>query len=70
MGREVSAYAAGKAWYVAKQMNAVTAQQEQNLLRMGAAERDFARSRQQNDDAIAVYRAEIDMLLEGKDHAE
>ena len=70
LGREVSAYAAGKAWYVAKQMNAVTAQQEQNLLRMGAAEQDFARSRQQNDDAIAVYRAEIDMLLEGKDHAE
>lgn len=68
LGREVSKYAASKAWYITKQMNAVSVQQEQSLRRMGAAEQDFVRSRQRSDNAIAAYRAEIAMILEGKDH--
>ena len=70
LGREVSKYAAGKAWYITKQMNAVSVQQEQSLRRMGAAEQDFARSRQQSDDAIAAYRAEITMILEENNHEQ
>lgn len=68
LGREVSKYAANKAWYITKQMNAVSVQQEQSLRQMGAAEQDFARRQQQSNDAMARYRAEISMILEGKDH--
>ena len=68
LGREVSKYAASKAWYITKQMNAVSVQQEQSLRRMGAAEQDFIHRQQQSNDTIAAYRAEIAMILEENNH--
>ena len=49
-------------------MNAVTTQQEYSLHRMGAAEQDFTLRAQENADAIARYRAEFDIIVEGNDH--
>lgn len=68
LGREVSEHAANKAYYITKQMNAVTTQQEYSLHRMGAAEQDFTLRAQENAGAIARYRAEFDIIVEGNDH--
>ena len=63
LGRPVPADAARKAWYVTRQMNAISMQQETALERMQQGDRTAQIQNQKDKEQIAILRQEIDKIL-------
>ena len=66
LGRDVSAPAAKKAWYVTKQMHNVTKQQEQDLFTMKASEKDAASENEARRQRKAHFADVIDRYTGGE----
>lgn len=65
LGRDLSERAARKAWYVTRQMNVISQQQEFFLQQMVADEKEYKERSLVIQREIDDYKAEISMLLEG-----
>lgn len=65
--REVPANAARKAWYVTKQMNTLSLQQEDSLKRMKKAEQAAAVRRQENTAHLDALKRDMNEMLRGDD---
>ena len=65
--REVPANAARKAWYVTKQMNTLSLQQEDSLKRMKKAEQAAAVRRQENTAHLDTLKRDMNEMLRGDD---
>lgn len=64
LGKEISKRAADKAWYVTKQMNIISTQQEMCLKDMSSNESDYALSRSQSTEELAKYKQELKLIME------
>lgn len=64
LGQEISKRAADKAWYVTKQMNIVSTQQEMCLKNMSSNESAYALSRSQSTKELAKYKQELKLIME------
>ena len=64
LGQEISKRAADKAWYVTKQMNIVSTQQEMCLKNMSSNESDYALSRSRSIEELTKYKQELKLIME------
>ena len=63
LGKEISKHAAVKAMYVTKQMNLTLMQNEMILGKMSANEKGYAVKKQQSENRIENYKAEVEKIM-------
>ena len=63
LGKDVSKHAAGKAWYVTKQMNLALIQSEICLQGMSSNEKEYIARKKEHEKQIEQYKAEFENLV-------
>ena len=63
LGKDVSKHAAGKAWYVTKQMNLALIQSEICLQGMSSNEKEYVAIKNEYENRIKQYKAEFENLV-------